>query len=430
MQGLKVLTAVVVVIFAGRFADRRIFRAVANSKLRELFTAAALLLVLGTTALMNAVGLSPALGAFLAGVVLADSEYRHQLEVDLEPFKGLLLGVFFISVGVGIDFTQMGEKPGLTAALVLSILLLKGVVLWTVGRIGALQKPDKFILALGLSQVGEFAFVLIKFSTEQAILDSSLGRLFSSVVALTMVATPIALAIYFRYFEPNLQVQKEQRPEEEVEEKDNPVIVAGYGRFGQTATRLLRSAGFGCTVLDYDADQVEMLRGFGMKSYFGDASRIDFLRSAGADQAKLIVLATDNFEQMPGWVEEIKKEFPHLKILARSFDRIHAYEMLHRGVDHIYIETSGSAINLGIDALRELGMQAKHAFKLGMLFQKHNNQSIRDLSKAYKESDESTYISQARLSLEQLEKMLKHDAIDMMGPHDIREEEYTDSYPG
>jgi voltage-gated potassium channel Kch len=411
MQLLRIVAAVVSVIAAGRYLLRPVFRAIAGAKLRELFTAMALLLVLGTTALMELVGLSPALGAFLAGVVLAESEYRHQLEVDIEPFKGLLLAVFFISVGAGVDFGQIAREPGLTAALVGSLVLGKWVILYVLGRATRMPVLDSLLLAFALAQGGEFAFVLLGLTRESRLLAPEIVQSLTAAVAISMALAPLLIGGYQRFVVPLVcdRANEKKREADAIDDKDGQVIVAGIGRFGQTVSRLLRMSGYRVTVLDFDADQVEMIRKFGSKAFFGDASNLDLLHSAGADRAKVLAIAIDDFEATLRMAESVRGRFPNLRILARAFDRIHAYKLIHRGVTDVYIETSGSALSMGTDALLELGMSAVQAQRTAALFKQTNDRSIQDMARLYQENDEAAFVNHAKGYLEQMEKMLRED---------------------
>jgi monovalent cation:proton antiporter-2 (CPA2) family protein len=408
-QVAKILGAVVCVIGAGKLLIRPIFKAVVGSQLRELSTALALLLVLATTLLMEVAGLSPALGAFLAGVVLAESEYRHQLEADIEPFKGILLAIFFISVGAGIDFKRVAADPGWIAAGVLSLILIKFGVLWAIGRFARLARPDQLLFAFSLAQGGEFAFVLLGYTQRSGLLAEQPVQMLTAIVALSMGLAPLLINAYALLILPRFAAATEEREPDAIDEKDNPVIVAGFGRFGQGVTRFLRSCGVECTVLDFDPEQVDIVRKFGFKAFYGDASRMDLLRSAGAERARLLIIAIDDKDKATEMVESVQKEFPHLKLLVRAYDRLHAYELIHRGVQDVHIETAGSAINLGSDALRALGFRANRAVQLAQSFRKRNEQSIRELAKLYHEEDEETYITHAKGWLSALEQTMRND---------------------
>jgi monovalent cation:proton antiporter-2 (CPA2) family protein len=413
MQLGRIVGAVVLVIGVGRYLLRYVFRAVAMAKLRELFTAMALLLVLATTLLMQQVGLSPALGAFLAGVVLAESEYRHQLEVDIEPFKGLLLGVFFISIGSGIDFAQVAREPLVTLGLVAGLILVKGAILLGLGRLFRLAKRESVLLAFALAQGGEFAFVLLGISREGGVLGPEAAQLLTAAVAMSMALAPLLISLFVHQVEPLIceEAARRKREPDVVDTRDGQVILAGIGRFGQTISRLLRASGYKVTVLDFDADQVDLMRKFGAKAFFGDASNLDLLHSAGAGSARILAIAIDDYEATLRMAEEVHQRFPHLRILARAYDRVHAYKLIHRGVTDVYIETSGSALNMGTDALVALGVSPAQARRTAALFKQGNEESIQAMAKTYHEADEATFVNQSRGWLDQMEKMLQDDIV-------------------
>jgi monovalent cation:proton antiporter-2 (CPA2) family protein len=406
-QALVVVAAVIAIVFAGRFLLRPFFRYIAGTHLREMFTATALFIVLAIALLMQKLGLSPALGTFVAGVVLAESEYRVQLETDIEPFKGLLLGLFFISVGASIDFSLIAQRPVTIALIVLGLLALKFLVLLTLGRLFKLKAGDGMLFAFALAQGGEFAFVLFSFATQNAVLPNDVANLLVASVALSMAAAPLLLTIEEKLVRPLFQKCEPQRDADEIDEHDNPVILAGFGRFGHIVGRLLRANGFPTTVLDHDADQVETLGKYGMKSFYGDASRLDLLHAAGAARAKLFVLAIDDEAKALEIIKTVQQEFPKLKILARAASRQHAYEILRLGVDQVYRETFGSALDLSVDALRELGMDERRARRAADIFRKHDEASVREMAKL--PDDDEDYISIARKHIENLERALASD---------------------
>ncbi len=405
---LVVLAAVAAVIVAGRYLLGPFFRYIAATHLREMFTVTALLLVVGIALLMQNVGLSPALGAFLAGVVLADSEYRHQLEADIEPFKGLLLGLFFISVGAGIDFALIVGRPTTVALLVGGVLVAKFAVLLAVSRYSRLEPTQRYLFAFALAQGGEFAFVLCAFATQNGVLTTDIANLLIATVALTMAAAPIMMMLNERLVQTRFATVLPEREPDEIDERDNPVIVAGVGRFGHIVARLLRMNGFGTTVLDYDADQVETLGRFGIKSYYGDATRLDLLRTAGIERAQLLVVAIDHEEQALRIVDLVKENYPQLRILARATTRQHAYEFLRRGVENVYRETFGSAVDLSVDALRTLGLPEQRAQRAAQIFREHENISVREMAQI-DTKDMAGYVSMARVHISNLENALQSD---------------------
>jgi len=408
---LAVLFAVVIVIFTGRILVRPLLRYVAATRLRELFTATALLLVVGTTALMYSVGLSPALGTFLGGVVLANSEYRHELESDIEPFKGLLLGLFFIAVGSSINFRMILETPGLILVLVASIMVLKTIVLYFLARIFKMGTDQGLVFAVSLSQVGEFAFVLLSFARQQNIMDEKMTGMMMAVVALTMALTPLMIILNEKLILPRVGIEEvaEQKEPDRIEE-NNPVIIAGFGRYGNIVGRFLKANGTVPTVLEVDSDRVELLRKLGLKAYYGDATRVDLLKAAGADAAKLIVIALDSPEKCLELVETVKKHFQHLHILVRAQDRYDAYELMDAGVLHLYRETFDSSLRMGVDALQLLGHRSYQAHRAAMIFRKHDDRALKHLSAI--RDDRKQYINLAREKIEELEKFIEADLQD------------------
>ncbi len=383
---LKVVGAVAGIIFVGRYVIRHIFRIIADTKLREIFTATALLLVIGTAVLMEAVGLSPALGTFLAGVVLADSEYRHELELNIEPFKGLLLGLFFISVGASIDFNVLFASPIIIMGLVVALIVVKFVVLFGLSKIFKMTFNSGMLFSFALAQGGEFAFVLFSFATKNGVISAQLVNPLIVVVALTMLITPLLIIFYERFFESHKPDNVQAEYDDDIDQgADNPVLIAGYGRFGQIAGRLLASNGFKTTILDNNASHIEVLRGFGNKVYYGDASRVDLLEMAGASNAKLMIIAIEGREKINELVETISKHFPNLKLLVRAENRTHAFELLKLGVpeENIYRVTFGSSLELGKDALRYLGFNGYRAQRAALLFKKHDEEVIKELYEQY-----------------------------------------------
>lgn len=401
---LGVMTAIVV---AGRYLMRHAFRFVARARLREVFTAAALLLVIGIALLMDRVGLSAALGTFLAGVVLANSEYRHELEASIEPFKGLLLGVFFISVGAAIDFRIVALQPGLIAALLAGLLTVKFVVLAILGRVSGMGLDQNLLFSFALAQAGEFAFVLFSFAARQGVLEEALTGRLVVVVALSMAFTPLLMLVNEKLVQPRLGTR--ERPSREPDEIDRecPVIIAGFGRFGHVIGRLLVANGVEATVLDNDSDQVELLRSLGLTVYYGDASRLDLLTAAGAERARLLIVATDDHQKNLEIVATARKHFPELILYARARGRTHAYDLIEAGVDHVYRETLDTALRLGIDALRRLGFRGVQALAAARTFRRHDEEALREL--ASMRHDRKAYLSRARERIRDLEQLLRSD---------------------
>lgn len=403
---LMVPAAVGVVVLGGRLLMRPVFRIMAQTRLREVFTATALLLVAGTALLMQSVGLSPALGAFLAGVVLADSEFRHEIETDIEPFKGLLLGLFFISVGAGIDLQMILASPLALIGLVVGVVALKAAVLYPIARMAKLARPDAWLTAIALSQIGEFAFVLISFASQNQILDGDTRSLLTAAVALSMLTTPLLLIAWERTM-ANRTETGEEREADTIEER-NRVIIAGFGRVGQIVGRIMLGRGVPVTLLEHDAEQIEALRRFGFTLYYGDARRHDLLIAAGADEASILVVATDERDTTTEIVEMAKRNFPHLTVVARAYDRSHAYDLEKAGADRIIRETFAGAIEMGTETLKVLGTPAFEAERAGRIFRRHDLESFEALRKM-RESDAKDYGLAFRKRREDLARVLNRD---------------------
>jgi monovalent cation:proton antiporter-2 (CPA2) family protein len=413
-QALVVLGVIASIIIGGLFLVRPLFRFVAKTRLREIFTAAALLLVIGIALLMTKIGLSPALGTFLAGVVLANSEYRHELEGDIEPFKGLLLGLFFIAVGTAIDFNLIASNPGLIGLLVGGLIVVKFVILFIIGRVFKMGMDQNMLFAFSLAQGGEFAFVLFSFAVQNNVIASEVANPLIGAVALTMAMTPLLMLINEKTIQPRFGTKEQEGREADTIDEENPVIIAGFGHFGSVVGRLLRANGVGITVLDIDSDNVDLLRKLGLKVFYGDASRHDLLHSAGAEKAKLIVLATGDHEKRMGMVHTVKKHFPNLSIFTRASGRTEAYELLDAGVDHVYRETLDTSLRVGIDVLRSLGFRSYQAHRASKTLRHHDEESIHALR--HIRHDRKTYISHARQRIEDLEELLLSELKDI-GEH-------------
>ena len=415
-HALVVFGAVVLIIVAGRFLVRPLFRLIAATRLREMFTATALLLVVGIAVLMTQVGLSPALGTFLAGVVLANSEYKHELESDIDPFKGLLLGLFFIAVGASIDFQLIQQQPGLILGLVLALIAIKTLVLFVLGKVFKLGVDQNLLFSLGLSQVGEFAFVLFSFSIQEGILPEPVIDSMIAVVAISMALTPLLLLFNEKVLQPRFGI-KENEEEKEADgiDEQHSVIIAGFGHFGSTLGRFLRVHNINATVLDNDADRVELLRKMGFKVYYGDASRYDLLESAGAAKAKLIVIAIDSPEKRLEMIETIKKHFPDLRMLVRASNRYDAYDLMNAGMLHVYRETVDTSLRAGTDVLRFLGFRNYMAQRAARAFLKMDEANLKKLASI---QDEDEYILTAKNYIEEMEKTLQADNQNIMVSED------------
>ncbi len=411
-QALIVTALIVTIIIAGRFLARYAFRFIAETRLREMFTAFALFLVIGIALSMQLVGLSPALGTFLAGVVLAESEYRHELESDIEPFKGLLLGLFFISVGASIDFNLFMQEPYLILGLVLVLVSIKLVILFILGVVFKMNMSQNFLYSFSLAQGGEFGFVLFSFATQNNVIPAEISGTLILVIALSMMMTPIMMIINELLIQPHFKSFGEKRDPDEIDEK-NPVIIAGFGRFGQIVGRLLHANNIGTTVLDYKPSQIDMVRRFGYKVFYGDASRLELLESAGAAEAKLFILAVDDKDKAIEIAKTLKKHFPGLQIIARSFDRRHTYDLMAAGVEVIERETFASAIELGESALKMLGFHGYQAHRAAITFKHHDEKHLMELYEVLESEDENTFIEMTKEKNQDLIDLLKSDQKDI-----------------
>ena len=377
-QTIAVLGAVALIALAGRYLMQPLFRWVAGTHIREIFVAFALVIVVGITLLMHLVGLSAALGAFLGGLVLADSDYRHELEMDLEPFKGLLLAVFFIAVGSGIDFTLLATMPGVLLGTVLGFMAVKLAVLWLLAVVYGMQRADASRFSFSLAQGGEFAFVLVAFALGLGLLAADEAGLLVAAVAISMAFAPLLMLVDDKLLQPRLAPRSAKRAADAIDERGAEVIIAGHGRFGMTIVRLLQANRRRTVVLDHDAEQIEALRKFGYRVYYGDAARLDLLEAAGAKDAKAFVLAIDDRERALAIAEQVMRHFPHLTIFARAFDRVHAYQLLNLGVHSVYREVFGSSVDVARDVLTTLGVRPPEAQRAAALFKAHDEQLVRE----------------------------------------------------
>jgi CPA2 family monovalent cation:H+ antiporter-2 len=406
-QTLALLGAVGAVILSGRFMVVPFLRFIARIHLRELFTASALFIVMVAAYLMELVGLSPALGTFLAGVVLANSEYRHELESDIEPFKGILLGLFFISVGASINFGLILERPLTVIALVCGVIVIKSGALFLTGALTRLTFDQNLLFSLGLAQVGEFAFVLFSFMHQLNILSAEWTDTMMGVTAISMTATPLLLLINERFILPRFGVREKEEKEADAIDRKCPVIIAGFGPFGSTVGRFLRANGVEATILDNDSDRVDLLRKMGFKVFYGDATRIDILKTAGADRAQILVAGIGSPAINHDLIEKAQRLFPNLTIMARAENRYDAYELIDMGIGDIYRESLDTSVRLGVDCLVKLGFRRYSATRAGQNFLKYDEAAMRKL--APHRHDESAYISTAREQVQLQEQLLTND---------------------
>ena len=410
MQTLIVIGGISIVYFSGRFLFVPLLHVIAKTRLQELFTASALLLVVGVSYSMQLVGLSPALGAFMAGVVLANSEFRHELEGDIAPFKGLLLGLFFLGVGASINFNLIFENPLFIFIFGAILTLVKFVVLFVISRFNKKNIDQNLLFAIGLSQAGEFGFVIMSFCMQLNIIPNVLANQIMAVIAMSMVATPFLLLINERIIYPFTKTKQkvnEHKKEDDFIDEPNPVIIAGFGHFGSTVGRLLKANNVKLTILDYDSERIDVLRKMGFKVYYGDATRLELLKAAGCENAKLFIAAIDNPTINLQVIETLKKHFPNLKILTRARNRNDAYELIDHKVENIYRETLYSAVNMGVDALVELGHRKYTATRQGRQFIKYDKITTRKL--AEKRHDKMAYMITIREEVELQEQVLKND---------------------
>lgn len=371
---LVTLAAIALVIVAGSYLTGPIFRFIAAAQLRELFVATALLIVIGIALLMSLVGLSPALGTFLAGVVLANSEYRHELESDIDPFKGLLLGLFFMTVGAGINFGLLFDNLFVIVALTLGLMALKVAVLHLLAVVFRLGGADRWLFSLGLAQAGEFGFVLLSFTVANAVLPGDLADRLLLMVALSMLLTPALFILYDRIIAPRFSALEER--EMDAIEEASDIIIAGHGRVGGIVSRILRGAGMKPTVIDFSAKQLEMLKKFNVQAYYGDATRPDLLHAAGIAEAKLLVIAIDDREQVTELVKYVRHHYPSVHVVARAVDRNHVYDLWFAGCRDIIRETYDSSLRMGRSAVEGLGYSRDQAERMVEAFREMDQRSM------------------------------------------------------
>ncbi|AKI02937.1 Kef-type potassium/proton antiporter, CPA2 family [Hoeflea sp. IMCC20628] len=378
---LVTLAAVALVIAAGNYLTRPLFRFIAGSQLRELFTATALLMVIGIALLMSLVGLSPALGTFLAGMVLANSEYRHELESDIDPFKGLLLGLFFMSVGAGINFALLADNLAVIVALTLGLIAAKAAVLYVLAIVFKLRGADRWLFALGLAQAGEFGFVLLSFTVANSVIPAAVADQLLLVVALSMLLTPALFIFYDRVVAPKF-VETAGR-EADTFDEENRIIIAGHGRVGGLLRRMLSSAGYMSTVIDFNSKRIDMMGRFGLKTYYGDATRPDLLHAAGVANAKLFIVAIDDRDQITELTKYLIKTYPDLHVQARALDRDHVYDLYLAGCRDIVRETYDSTIRMGRSAFEALGIKTPNARAMADAFDRMDRKAMIEVASSY-----------------------------------------------
>jgi len=418
VSAAKAIGVIAIIVFGGRLLIRPALRWIARSATPEIFTAASLLLVVATAALMQTVGLSMALGAFLAGVLLAESEYRRELETDIEPFKGLLLGLFFIAVGMSIDFAVVIARPLLIAGIVLGFLLVKAIVLWGMGRGMPLPRPERPVFVILLAQGGEFGFVVFQTAAGADVIDAPTASLLVAAVAISMLVTPLLLVAADKWLIPLLagQAKKKSNVEELHDPQQQAVIIAGFGRYGQMVGRMLYANGIKPTVLDVDAEQIEAMRRFGWPVFYGDATRLDLMRTAGAATAQVLVLAIDNVDQSIEVAKMVRENFPDLTIVARARNVRHWLELHELGIQQVERETFESALRTGRSALEALGMRPYEARRIADRFRRSTLRTLEAMLPEFR--DEQRAVARVRSGRDELEKMLTDDRSRRDAEHD------------
>jgi glutathione-regulated potassium-efflux system ancillary protein KefC len=407
----KAVAVIAAFLLIGRLLLRPTLRWIARSRTPEIFTAAALLLVVATAALMQAAGMSMALGAFLAGVLLAESEYRRELETDIEPFKGLLLGLFFIAVGMSIDFAVVLARPLPVLGIVVGFLALKALVLWAMARAIPIPHAERPIFVILLMQGGEFGFVVFQAAAQAGVIDGATSSLLVAVVALSMLSTPLLLAMADRGWLPLQSAQRSGPVLAEIDQpQDAPIIIAGFGRYGQTVGRLLYANGLQATVLEHDAEQVEVLRRFGWRVFYGDATRLDLLRTAGAESARVIVVAIDDVDQSLKLVDMVQQHFPQAALVVRARNVTHYYGLRDRGVTRVERETLDSALMSGRTVLELMGWQPHAARTQAQRFRRHNIAVLEEMARHFK--DEAKLIAISKRGRQQLEELWAKERAD------------------
>lgn len=409
LAGFVVICIFGFIITAGIFLTRPVFKFIHYARLREMYTALALLIVIGIAVLMQSIGISPALGTFLAGVVLANSEFRHELHSDIEPFKGLLLGLFFITVGAGIDFGVLIAEPAIILGLTFALILIKAAILFILSLVFRIRGQSRWLFTLSLAQAGEFGFVLIAFSTQQSVIDGATGDRLLLIVALSMLITPLLFLIY--------EALARRLPDAPMAADDTfdittqaPVIIAGIGRFGQIVNRLVRNSGVKTVLIGHDFNTLQVMRRFGFKGYFGDPMRSEVLAAAGIDQARVLVAALDDPVKNTALVRFARRQHPDLHIIARAFDRHHVFELHHAGADDIVRETFDSSLRAGRYVLENTGLTEFEAAEAEKTFFQHDRKTMRALTKVWTHDtqpfDNEDYISLAKELEQELEASL------------------------
>jgi glutathione-regulated potassium-efflux system ancillary protein KefC len=420
-EALKIIAVVAGIVLGGRLLMRPLFRWIAGSRTPEIFTAAALLLVIGIAGLMQLIGLSMALGAFLAGVLLAESEYRRELETDLEPFKGLLLGLFFIAVGMSIDFGVLRQSPGLMALIVLGFLAVKGVLIYSLARLMKLPFQERPMFVLLLAQGGEFAFVVFQAAAGARVFPPATASLLIGAVAVSMLVSPLILVAIDKLLMPRYAQLGKVSMAEISEPQDAPIVIAGFGRYGQIVARMMLAQGIPCTVLDHDAEMIEVAHTFGYRVFYGDATRLDLLRTAGAASAKIMVVAVDDMAQSLKIVDLVQAHFPNLQIVARAHDVNHWNQLRDRGVMRVERELFQSSLRSARSVLELLGHGADEARLTAQRFRQHNLELFEKMYPHYR--DRAKFIAVARQGRQQLEAQMAQERAERAQAAALREQD-------
>lgn len=413
LEALKIIAVIAAIVLGGRLLLRPVLNWIARSNTPEIFTAAALLLVVGIAALMQQVGLSMALGAFLAGVLLAESEYRRELETDIEPFKGLLLGLFFIAVGMSIDFGVLLESPGQMALIVLGFLTVKALVIYALAKLMKLPFQERPVFTLVLAQGGEFAFVVFQAAAAANVFAAQTASLLIGAVAISMLVSPLLLVATDKFLLPRFADNGKPDLQEISEPQEAEIIVAGFGRYGQIVARVMLAQGMPCTVLDHEADMIEAARSFGYRVFYGDASRLDLLRISGAARARVLVVAVDSKEQSLRIVALARQHFPQLEIVARAKDVSHWHELRDAGVTHVQRELFESSLQSARSVLELMGQTREESHRITQRFRQHNLELFEKMHPHHK--DRTKLIAVVKQGRQQLEEQMAQERAQKSG---------------
>ena len=424
---LVTLGAVAAIILGGHYLTRPLFRFIHMARLREMYTAVSLIIVVGIAFLMILVGLSPALGAFVAGVVLANSEFRHEMEADIQPFKGLLLGLFFITVGAGINFGIFWENLSTIVGLTLAVMFVKGAILYGLGLTFGLRGRDKWLFTLGLAQAGEFGFVLISFSIQQNVIGRELSELLLLIVALSMLLTPLFFIVYEVLSQRLAEAGDGKTQEADTINDQQSIIIAGIGRFGQVVNRMVQASGYGTIILDSNLSTIQQMRKFGFRGYFGDPTRPELLHAAGLDNAKVLVVTVDDRNAAISLVKYARSVRPDLHIVARAYDRVHTYELYAAGADDIVREMFDGSLRAGRYVLENIGLSEYEAHEVEQAFYRHDRHTLRELAELWKPgipvSENAEYMARARELNNNLETALVSSLDDSKISDDAEQED-------